>query len=229
MVIKYDIKDIDRTLYEKFRLLLVGAGNLPDITQMSNQVEYERAKQSLFGSGNLIDLYGVGAPFSRDGIVPARVTIDMTKLAKDSVGAYGLNQYEKVDDKFIKSKIGDSSYTIGYEVRIITNDRNILREFLQLAETSIGSIDNLDVVDSNGNPTENTVLVMSGDWVDVSSIEFLEYVCQFEIPDIWLKSTSNDRIEVPMLVDVQQNIVAGIDKITKEVSDGGCEILIIHN
>jgi hypothetical protein len=180
----------------------------------------------LFNAGTLIDLFGVGSPYSRNGKKSSELVIDFTGLRKGGLGSSGLEQFTEVDNHFEAELIGRGSYDLHYTLRFITVDRLMVRKFISMFQKNIADRGYFKVIDGN-TFSDHKIYGVLGDWLDTSTIDLTEYTAEFVFTDVWLGGGDNKTIrEVPMLVDIDMNI----DMRTKlSESDGNDSTQIIES
>src|SRR5690606_2016746 len=119
-------ENLDRTLYEYTRLKIVELGYLPDITNYNTNEEYLAAKIALSKTlkyNQLIEVFGVGAPESRDEKIPNKITINRKEIFDGSFGTFGAVSFElnQGNESYTKYKNPPRCKNIEYDIRIISN------------------------------------------------------------------------------------------------------------
>lgn len=212
MISIFSLTNIDRTIYENIRLVLVSLGHLPDITQFNNTTQYQAAKQVIKGSAKaLINIHGTGVAESRDKKQSHTIIINRKVITPTNIGG-GTEHFEANKNNagetssFTKKKYPQKSTNISYEVRIITNSMKIERLLTGIIFSSLGYHKSLKVMDGNSLGLK-TVQCIFGGTVNVTSTDFTERIFNYNLVDVWLDDTEEVlNTEVPILTDIELNI-----------------------
>lgn len=208
----FELAEIDRAIFEAIRKQIVKVGYLPEITDFSNAVDWQNARDLLRQGviGNcLIDVYGVGSPFDRDEITGAKIVIDRKTESLGSMGGLGYDYIKQEDNTFTKIQISESSIDIDFEIRIYANvidlDSNSYtatfeRLMLSILHKALGFKRFFSPVLPTGENDDNRKFFLKFiQNVDYSALQFIQKVSTFQVTDVWLRVDTVEDLNNPLL------------------------------
>lgn len=206
------IEQVDKTIYEHIRLVLVAQGFLPDIKLMADQAAYKAAKKVINDAGvkEVIEVFGNGSSESRDGTIPHKIVITRVASGAGEIGGGGAHipEYEEWDDngtiKYIKKVSGEGSRTYSYEIRVLTNSSKYDRILGIIINKALGLRRHVNLVDIN------TGAILTDEW-------------------LYLFSTGEVDLREPNLIERLHTYTIPDANITEEVLADGTDILISSN
>lgn len=205
---------IDRTIFELLRRGAVSVGKLPDwrtvtgATLKDRQDAYEAQKTALRTNTQLIEVFSIGSAESRDTKSVNKIVLTRKSTAMGTIGANGVEGYEKrPDGSFDKFKYPDSTVTLMYEIRIIGAKTEYERLMSNIITSQIGRRRNIKSVDGTWNFTGEMFTIDFAGSVNVSSTDFVEWVFNYRVSDVWVADAELIASVVPALTTININTI----------------------
>lgn len=203
------LETIDRTIFELLRTGCVSYGILPDwrvmvgTTLQDKQAAYESAKTTIRTTKEIVEVFGIGSAESRDAKLINRITMARKSTKMGNVGASGVVGFEKrPDGNFNKFKYPDSTVNIAYEIRTISKKTQYERIMSNIVSSRLGRRTALKSVDSNWHFTGEDFLIEFAGAVNVSSTDFIEWIFNYNVLDVWLDDSYLGEKIVPALTTI---------------------------
>jgi len=192
------LQEIDRSIFEKLRKVLVEAGLLPDITLYATPEEYNAAKDILretLPDKQLIEIVSIGSSYDRGDKTSAKIIIDRKRESDGSIGAFGVTEYEAYtesgEDKFRKVKYPYSTKDVYYEIRFICQSTVKERILFGLFNKSLGNMLLHQGLNEFAQNTEDCFLLKRDTLVNTSAVDnVIEWMYGYTAKDVWVEDKS---------------------------------------
>lgn len=199
----FSLAEIDRTIFEYLRLGLVQAGYLPDMTQYTNQTDWDSARAALSQSlpDGMIEIFGVGTADDRDEWNGNKIVVNRTNEDNGILGGGGIEYTRNTDGTFTSQFIPQQSTNITYEVQFNAMSAAYERVISEMVTRALGIKRYINSVDNTGVLSNNKFFYLKRiQKIDSSSLHFLQKTVIFNVEDIFLTAETNilDTDIVPM-------------------------------
>ena len=215
----YSREQIEQTLTERMRDAVVNLGLLPDVRLFlpANEAGYIAARQAIITGGNeIIDVFGIGSAEVRGEKAINKIFMNLRQFTTGSVAHSDLFT-ESYDDngttKFREVQVNGSTMNMILDVRSVVKstkyDRYCTEAIMRGMTQSIQGIF-VPILDSNGDPTEDTFLLKFVSSQEIKGKDFFERLYTFEAQDIWIGNWDAPivRDNIPMLTRITNCIFA---------------------
>lgn len=193
MIEQITLEELDRAIYNRIRLAVVGMGWLPDKFAYANNGAGYTAAKAAFGS-SLIEVFGVGSTLGRDDLKASRITVNRRSILEGQLGGYpavGFVEYTAPSTKkrFTKSYLPELQNDVVYDIRLISSVDSTVnqRRLIKLVMDALGLRRYISTYDNTGAETGTMFLVYHNQSLDVTSTpDFKEHLMSYVAADIWL-------------------------------------------
>ena len=179
---------VDRSVYEKIRLLLVAAGYLPDITQFADTdagvALYNTAMANIKTSkGFAIELFGQGSNLHKYEKKVPRIVYNARRIFPGDIGGNPEHQYTKAGAVYNKTAVPPTSSALQFDIFLVyetAKQERVLNSILQ------GTLKSRTYVKHYNNPNEE-FLVVNLSYRDNPDTAFgiCEKVLTYQAYDLW--------------------------------------------
>ena len=198
----FSFEEVDRTVYNTIRLLLVAGNHLPDVMSFpateQGKLDYQAAKDAL--GDDLIEIFGVGTG-NRRGLKDCnRIVINRKNGSPASSGMGGYpatklvqtvpNPATPADKRWRKEYLPDAALDLHYDIRVISSTTKYERVMSTVLHTAIGlrrymlaySPDLSALSGKNFLVFYNTDTEIAADYLN----DWAERMYFYTVADIWL-------------------------------------------
>lgn len=193
------LQTIDRTVFELIRLRLVALGYLPDWSVIAGTPEernviYAQQKSNIVSGGSkVIEIFGVGAGLSKNGLKVPLITINRKRITPGSIGTYGLSKIIKTDTGYRKTAYLSNTSNIEFEVRSLTGTTRYERIITDIMFGLFGHKAYHRSITDDRSMTGDVILFQGFNMMDMSArVDIIEKVYTFTLRDVCIELDSVD-------------------------------------
>ncbi len=215
----FSLEEIDRTIFNTFRLKLVEYGYLPDCNAYPNDatgdLAYKAAYQAIkTGGKEIIEIFGVGNTESKDELASNTIVLDRDAGKANVRGMWETNVALEISEGVYNLyRLPSSTRTLNYSFKTTSSgakyDRIITELFYEAF--NLNTYPTWDSVAKNFNTSKSFEIVVDNDQ-DISIPEIFVRGFYIKVPDI-LVGTPNSTVSL--------GVVPSINEVTLEQEASG--------